>query len=229
MKRRDPEATRNAILEAAEQVFSEKGFAETATSELARRAGVTKSLIHHHFGSKEGLWDAIKQREFGVYHAAQSEMLDRPFTPDIDVLIESVEVYFRFLQSRPRFARMLTWMHLEDDESCRVMGADLFAKGVERLVDGQNKGLIRADVRPESILMSFFGLVEHWFLARNMMPHLPDDQAVGDEQYLADILKIFARGVAGPVVQTAGENAPSADPDRGSSAYDHSNPDSPTS
>lgn len=226
MKRRDPEATRNAILEAAEQVFSEKGFAETATSELARRAGVTKSLIHHHFGSKEGLWDALKQREFGIYHAAQSEMLDRPVTPDIDVLIESVAVYFRFLQSRPRFARILTWMHLEDDESCRVMGADLFAKGVERLIDAQAKGLIRADVRPESILMSFFGLVEHWFLARNMVPpgaHEP----LEDEQYLADILKIFAHGVEGPAVRALTDAQPQAtDPNAVPAAYRNPETDS---
>lgn len=219
MKRRDPQATRNAILEAAEQVFSEKGFAETATSELARRAGVTKSLIHHHFGSKEGLWEAIKQREFEAYHAAQSEMLDRPFTPDIDVLIESITVYFRFLQARPRFARMLTWMHLEDDESCRTMGADLFSRGIERLVEAQAHGLIRPDVHPESILMSFFGLVEHWFLAQEMMPA----GALTDEDYLADVLRIFIRGVEGPALRAA------RDPDAAAAPYAGSNPQAASS
>ncbi|MEZ4466816.1 MAG: TetR family transcriptional regulator [bacterium] len=43
MARRDPEATREAILDAALQVFSQRGYAETSTSALAAEAGVTKS------------------------------------------------------------------------------------------------------------------------------------------------------------------------------------------
>ena len=39
--RRDPEATRAAILEAAEEAFLQKGVADASTSLIARRAGVT--------------------------------------------------------------------------------------------------------------------------------------------------------------------------------------------
>lgn len=213
MKRRDPEATRQAILEAAEQVFAERGFGETSTSTLARRAGVTKSLIHHHFGSKEGLWEALKQQEFGTYHDAQSAMLDAPTAPNLDVLLDSVRVYFNFLAQRPRFARILTWMQLERDESCQQMGVDLFAKGIERLRHGQAEGYIRADVRPESILLSLFGLVEHWFLAGEQMGG-GAAAAVGDAGYLDDIVKIMAHGVAGPAARAddaAGPDAPAPD------------------
>ena len=46
-QQRDPEATRNALLEAAEEVFLKNGFGNTSLSEIAKRAGITKSLIHH--------------------------------------------------------------------------------------------------------------------------------------------------------------------------------------
>ena len=65
---RNPEATKKAILDAAERVFFEKGFAQVSTSEIAEEAGVTKSLIHHHFGSKEALWAQVKMRRFKAYH-----------------------------------------------------------------------------------------------------------------------------------------------------------------
>jgi AcrR family transcriptional regulator len=53
--RRDPEASRVAILEAAREVFAERGYARATIREIARRAGVTHGLVMLHFGTKEHL------------------------------------------------------------------------------------------------------------------------------------------------------------------------------
>jgi AcrR family transcriptional regulator len=53
--RRDPEASRAAILAAAREVFSERGYARATIREIARRAGVTHGLVMRHFGTKEQL------------------------------------------------------------------------------------------------------------------------------------------------------------------------------
>ncbi|MGD8650299.1 MAG: TetR/AcrR family transcriptional regulator, partial [Desulfobacterales bacterium] len=83
-KKRDPEATREALLDAAEIVFLEKGFGNTALSEIANRAGLTKSLIHHYYGSKKNLWREVKQRRFDTYSHQQLDMLsDAPPTEDL--------------------------------------------------------------------------------------------------------------------------------------------------
>lgn len=54
-RRRDPEASRAAILDAAREVFSERGYARATVREIASRAGVTHGLVMRHFGSKERL------------------------------------------------------------------------------------------------------------------------------------------------------------------------------
>jgi AcrR family transcriptional regulator len=54
-RRRDPEASRAAILEAARAVFTERGYARATIREIARRAGVTHGLVMRHFGTKEQL------------------------------------------------------------------------------------------------------------------------------------------------------------------------------
>ena len=54
-RRRDPEASRAAILAAAREVFTERGYARATIREIARRAGVTHGLVMRHFGSKERL------------------------------------------------------------------------------------------------------------------------------------------------------------------------------
>ena len=53
---------RRQLVELAEQLFAERGFARTSMEELARRAGVTKPVIYEVFESKDGLFRACVDR-----------------------------------------------------------------------------------------------------------------------------------------------------------------------
>ncbi len=55
-RKRDADATRGDIIEAAKRVFTDKGFDQAGTREIADRAGVNVALINRYFGSKEGLF-----------------------------------------------------------------------------------------------------------------------------------------------------------------------------
>jgi AcrR family transcriptional regulator len=55
-RRRNPEASRAAILAAARAAFAEQGYARATMREIARRAGVTHGLVTLHFTSKEQLF-----------------------------------------------------------------------------------------------------------------------------------------------------------------------------
>ena len=60
---RVPRALRQRqLVELAEQLFAERGFARTSMEELARRAGVTKPVIYELFESKDGLFRACVDR-----------------------------------------------------------------------------------------------------------------------------------------------------------------------
>lgn len=51
--------TRAALVEAGRTLFSTKGFAEVATDELARAAGVTRGALYHQYDGKAGLFAAV--------------------------------------------------------------------------------------------------------------------------------------------------------------------------
>ena len=196
--KRDPEATRKTLLEAAETVFLEKGFGNTALSEIARRAGMTKSLIHHYFGSKENLWREVKQQRFEHYALKQMQMLNEA-EPTADLLSDSVKLYFRFLKENPEIVRILAWMFLErDQEECLKKDQELTDAGVARIKAGQEAGYLRADLDPRFILFTFLGLAQHWIQDKEHFVYdfgtegLPEDL---DEAYLGDMLKIFMEGV----------------------------------
>lgn len=54
-------ATRRALLDAARGLFGEKGFHGAAAAEIARRAGVTRGAMYHHFEDKRDLFRAVAE------------------------------------------------------------------------------------------------------------------------------------------------------------------------
>src|SRR5919108_6177181 len=59
---RNAEAARAVILQAAEDVFSETGFAGARIDEIAEKSGYNKSLIFQYFGDKQGLYRTVIRR-----------------------------------------------------------------------------------------------------------------------------------------------------------------------
>lgn len=62
--------TRQKLLDAALEAFSENGFKGTSTRDIADRAGVHHPLITYHFKNKEELWRAAADRVFSEFSAA---------------------------------------------------------------------------------------------------------------------------------------------------------------
>jgi AcrR family transcriptional regulator len=64
------EATRAALVRAAQRLFTRKGYAATSTEEIVRAAKVTRGALYHHFSDKEELFRA-------VFEASEAQMLER--------------------------------------------------------------------------------------------------------------------------------------------------------
>lgn len=58
IRRRNPEATRARILQAAQELFAERGYARTGLRDIALRADVSSALPVSYFGTKAGLFEA---------------------------------------------------------------------------------------------------------------------------------------------------------------------------
>ena len=200
----DPEATRQAILEAAKEVFVQRGVAETPLSEVAKAAGVTKSLIHHHFGSKEELWNEVKRTNFRRYFEPILETI-RGDEGDSMALRNVIEHMFTYLRENQDIARMMGWMALEKDQINVDLLNEVCIEGLARISRGQGSGVLRPDVHPASIMSTFIILTSHWWHFRHTaeqwrdiesddIPATPTGDAL-DDQFFEDMLKIFMQGV----------------------------------
>ena len=198
--KRYPHATRTAILGAAERVFLSRGYGAASLSHIAEAASVTKSLIHHHFGSKKGLWEAVKERRFIPYAERQLEMMRSPASAEL--VQTSFDTFFHYLRDNPELVRIIAWVFLEgeDEEACAPLDKRLMTDAAEKFREGQAAGILRKDLDPRFILFVFVGLVQYWFhdqghFRRNF--DIPEGVDL-DEAYRQAALDIFLRGVKAP-------------------------------
>jgi AcrR family transcriptional regulator len=161
-----PEADgRERILEAAVRSFAEHGYAGTTTAGVARDAGVTQPLVHHHFGSKDGLWKAAMDHVFselpGVLAAGQ-----RPTDPK-DELFLLVAPFVRLSATRPDLVRILAREGSHPSPRLtylieRHVGPPM-AYLVAAIRKAQRTGLIARELRPELLLFFALGAGSHIF------------------------------------------------------------------
>src|ERR1700761_6388477 len=76
--RRQPEASRNAILRAALAEFAQEGLAGARVDSIAEAAGVNKALLYYYFRDKETLYGATLENFFAPLHQRVLEVCDRP-------------------------------------------------------------------------------------------------------------------------------------------------------
>ena len=73
VQRPSADATRDRIVAAAADLFSERSFDGATTREIARRAGVTQPLLNYHFRSKDELWQAAVNSLFELLTQTMDE------------------------------------------------------------------------------------------------------------------------------------------------------------
>jgi TetR/AcrR family transcriptional regulator len=194
---RDSEASRKAILDAAERLFAEKGFSGTSMRAIAAASGKSQSLIHHHFGSKKDLWNAVKQR-FGLMFAETLLPVLRAGEVDARFIRSWTRRYLRFWSENPNLRRIMLWRQLEGDPEPWEGMNDLYRESVDKVKQSQKKGLVRRDLRPGHLISILTG--SHLFWIQNKPEYCrragldPQDPAM-DTSYLRDFHRIVFDGV----------------------------------
>jgi TetR/AcrR family transcriptional regulator, fatty acid metabolism regulator protein len=77
LRERQRKERENLILQAAEEVLSEKGYHETSMDEIAARVGIAKGTVYLHFPSKEDLIFALFERELETFLRLVDEAVAR--------------------------------------------------------------------------------------------------------------------------------------------------------
>jgi TetR/AcrR family transcriptional regulator len=96
-----------AILEVAEKLFLEKGFAMTSTTEIAKEVGCNQALVHYYFRTKDNLFNVIFEQKFKTFFQGVFEMKTMGNLSFQDKLRHIIETHFDLLRKNPKMPALI--------------------------------------------------------------------------------------------------------------------------
>jgi TetR/AcrR family transcriptional regulator len=205
IRRRDADASRRAILDAAEELFSARGIDGASLRAVGRRAGVSAGLPSYFFGDKVGLYQAVMERLLGEREArltpvatAAGALLETTgdLRPALELLIDG---YVDFLRERHALVRL---MGREALDGGRRLGPEprhsvAVEQGLARLVAGlpRRPPIDLQQLLITTVALCFFPL-EHndTMLAAMGLDAASDSFAAVRKRHVVDVLERVLTG-----------------------------------
>jgi len=156
----DAEGARQAILDAAEEVFAEHGFDGARIDAIAHTAGYNKSLIFQYYGDKLALYAEVIRRADEQTRSMQNDALNNLLNANTatdagevrKLLGVYIDWFFDYLVEHPRIERIYMWEMAKGWQTfSKILSqrdfddVDQFAPVLAKL---QSAGLLRSNLNP---------------------------------------------------------------------------------
>ncbi|MFY9773368.1 MAG: TetR family transcriptional regulator, partial [Trebonia sp.] len=149
-----PPAAAERILDAAMREFAKHGFAGARVERIVSRADVSPRSLYYHFGSKRGLYDAVRER-------LRSQHFDdfvRGVTdePLVDRLLSNIDV--AMTPRWQQWARMLMWEALDGGADNAPYPKDTVPGDLLAIRAAQERGEIAPEIDPHVLTVAFIAI-----------------------------------------------------------------------
>jgi len=151
------------IIDAALEVFRERGYANARMADIARRARVSYGLVYHYFGSKEVLFEVIVESWWDALYA----MMDKEISSAANIQDKLVNIIEFFLNT---YGQKPNLMSIFVSEVCRSSvyhteeGLSKFLKFFslceQIMAQGQESGFLGKEIPPHHLTYIFYGAIE---------------------------------------------------------------------
>jgi AcrR family transcriptional regulator len=218
-------ATRDRLLDAAEQLFAERGFEGTSMRAVTQAAGASVSAANYHFGSKQALLHATLQRTIDPINRRRIErlsalereargaplalevILDAFLRPAFEARAESADAPARYRQVAAR-------IFSDPPEIVAELRRELFESVMGRFIEALGRAL--PEQSPEQLQLSFHfmvGIFVHVIAGHlEMVRGLVGAGDLSDAVVLRRLISFAAAGLRAPTeglgaVANAGEGS----------------------
>lgn len=128
--RPDASETRERVLDVAEALFAEKGFAATSMRDIAARADLTAASLYNHFAGKEDLYRAVLARGLHPLVERLGELAGRD--PDTEIGARIIRGVMAHLAERPHLPRLIVAEAATGGAHLTVLARDWIRPLIER-------------------------------------------------------------------------------------------------
>jgi AcrR family transcriptional regulator len=168
---RDADRSKNAILRASRDEFSEYGLAGARVDRIAERAVLNKRLIYYYFEDKEKLFQAVLEQAYQDIRNQEQQLTLLNLAP-AQAVRRLVEFTWNYYLEHPEFLTLLNSAnlhrarHITDSKKVRVMNSPLIETLAEVLERGRKEGSFRGGIDPLQLYVSIAGLA-YFYLSNN--------------------------------------------------------------
>ncbi|MEK6244519.1 MAG: TetR/AcrR family transcriptional regulator [Pseudomonadota bacterium] len=161
--RRDPEKSRERILDAALEEFSRYGLGGARVDRIAARAGANKRMLYYYFGNKEALFLAVLESRYAHIRRAEQGLRLGDLDPR-EGMRRLVAFTWSYYLKHPEFLTLLNSenlhraRHLQRSRQIAAMHSPLVAMLRDLLARGVRKGQFRRGVDPVQLYISIAAL-----------------------------------------------------------------------
>jgi AcrR family transcriptional regulator len=203
-------STKDRILDAAERLFAERGFAGTSLRAVTSNAGVNLASVNYHFGSKEELLEATLRRLVAPVNAERLRRLGQLETssdpPSVEMILEAL--LRPALESDLANLRSLAiLLYSESVELVRPLIRDLFGEYTQRFTRALARALPHLGAAEVALRFQFLiGSMTHVISGRHLLS--PEVEALPEppsrERVLGEMIALLAAGFRAPPVEKPG-------------------------
>ena len=185
MEDKPSQTTEEAILEVAERLFLEKGFALTSTTEIAKAVGCNQALVHYYFRTKDNLFNTIFEQKFKMFFQSAFEMINLEEFSFMDKLKYIIESHFDMVRTNSKLPLLIINEFSRRPEQLRILRDKLQAipeKAFEKLNTELEVEIAAGRIRQISLMdliMSTVSLNVSLFL---LMPIASELMSLNDTQ-----------------------------------------------
>lgn len=156
-----------ALLDAAAELIAERGVERASLASIGERAGVSRGLPTHHFGSKDTLVARLAERaqeRIGAF-MTERQLRDNPRPSALDVVYTTVDSYLELFQHPSPDGRALlvmwgsTFPSVSSVEGMTAAERRSYDGLSGVIVDGQRDGSIRDDADPTASAVLLLGMM----------------------------------------------------------------------
>ena len=189
-----------SILEAAEILFSEKGFDAVSMSTIARLAGTSKPNIYHHFKNKDELYLAIMKTAVKRSSALLDALEDAPGTFQQRLADFSMGQLDNILSHRHSMQLILrealSGGSERGQEIAKYAVGKVFSRLVEMVRQGQQENEFRQDIDPTRAAFMIVSANMFYFQSIPTMQHIPEIHLSEDSNtFSKTVMNIFFNGI----------------------------------
>lgn len=185
--------TKKAILEAAVQLFGEKGFEKTSIAELARAAGVGKGTVYSYFTTKNEILHAFCEDELDFIHEQLTKYRDR----DRSILDQMVTLFmaeFEYVTRNPEFGRLFMQEIVFPRKENLLSHKDQENRYFELIFPMIESAQRRGELRPEMDKLHICG---HFFALYLLVLHVWYSDLVPMEEAESALRTLFSQAIQG--------------------------------